>query len=211
MPKLYLASVLVFSTLIGCTFQSGDRIINTTAPSSPNLTVTNQNNAQDPAFKTAVISVEGEKTQIPLQVYDAGVLTTYYPAQDFVAESVASGEGTSARFYANFGGTKNEAAYVQIFLPNDTTTIKQLKQAWLEGDRGLFATNRWQVVNSTPDTSYPWVQEKIVFTQAENNITGVVYLGEQGKAFYVVMHYPAEYGDGFAPRADLILQNLEIK
>jgi len=40
---------------------------------------------------------------------------------------------------------------------------------------------------------------------------GDVYLGEQnGKAFYVISQFPVEYGDGFPPRSDLILQHLEV-
>ncbi|WYL96503.1 MAG: hypothetical protein HEQ35_24260 [Gloeotrichia echinulata IR180] len=40
---------------------------------------------------------------------------------------------------------------------------------------------------------------------------GNVYIGQQnGKAFYVISQFPGEYGDGFSPRADLILQNLQV-
>ncbi|MBD2082498.1 hypothetical protein [Leptolyngbya sp. FACHB-17] len=36
------------------------------------------------------------------------------------------------------------------------------------------------------------------------------YIGEiDGRAFYVILYYPREYGDGFSPRADVILKNLK--
>jgi len=41
---------------------------------------------------------------------------------------------------------------------------------------------------------------------------GTVYIGEsQGKAFRVTEHFPADFGDGFAPRASLILKHLQLR
>ena len=57
---------------------------------------------------------------------------------------------------------------------------------------------------------YRWAKEKIVFSKGKN-IVGNVYIGQQNdKVFYVISQFPGEYGDGFSPRADLILQNLQV-
>ncbi|MBE9192276.1 hypothetical protein IQ230_18335 [Gloeocapsopsis crepidinum LEGE 06123] len=166
---------------------------------------------QKPVTKTASINIEGEKTTIFLELYSNPCFTTYFPAQDFIPESVASGEGTAVWFYTNFGGTKNEAAYIQFFFPSYANTIDQLRQ-WVEGESGLFASNGWRIIEVVQEVTYPWAKEEIIFYQPEKNITGTVFLGEaQGNAFYVVTHYPVEYGDGFIPRANVILQNLDTE
>lgn len=170
-----------------------------------------QTETQKPSTKTTNIIIEGESTTISLELYSHPLFTTYFPTSDFIPESVSSGEGSSVRFYANFGGTKNEAAYVQFFFPAYTHTINQLKQTWIEGENGLLASNGWRITEVVQKTAYPWAKEKINYYQPENNIVGTVYVGEsEGSVFYVVTHYPAEYGDGFMPRANLILQNLDI-
>ncbi|NEQ26537.1 MAG: hypothetical protein F6K28_47415, partial [Microcoleus sp. SIO2G3] len=77
----------------------------------------------------------------------------------------------------------------------------------------LVASNRWQVVNPSEEVPYSWAKERIVFREGmtSENIMGDVYIGESnGKAFYVITHYPAEYAEGFGPRADLILKNLQV-
>lgn len=172
-------------------------------------------NTQQSRTKTDVISVEGEETEISLKLYDAAseVFTTYVPENDFVAESVTSGEGTGARFYFSAGGTKNEAVYVAMFFPSQATSLEQIKKLVTQ-QAGLLQGNQWQVVNQTEEVPYSWAKEKITFYEqrtASEPIGGEVYMGESdGKAFYVITHYPAEYAEGFGPRADLILKNLQV-
>jgi hypothetical protein len=164
-----------------------------------------------PATKTATISVEGEKVPITLRLYDQyrNLFTTYFPEKDFLAEGVSSGEGTGVKLIANFGGSKNENAYVHVAFLNDFKTLDQIR-SFVNSKNGLLASNGWQVVERTQKAPYTWAKEKIVFSKGKN-VVGNVYLGEQsGKVFYVITHYPVEYGDGFPPRADLILRNLEV-
>ncbi|MUL37096.1 hypothetical protein [Gloeocapsopsis dulcis] len=201
-----ISSIFLLSTITACYFPSTKDIANSNSDQAQ------PTDTQEPSTKTAIINIEGEKTTISLELYSHPLFTTYFPAQDFIPESVASGEGTAVWFYANFGGTKNEAAYVQFFFPGDANTLDELKQNWIEGENGLLASNGWRVIDTTPKVAYPWAKEKISFHQPEKNITGTVYLGEaQGNAFYVVTHYPVEYGDGFTPRSDVILQNLDTE
>lgn len=203
-----LTGAFVTTTSVACT------TINTNSNSPTVLQVNTQIKSQEPRTKPATISIEGEKIDVTLKLYDevGSIFTTYFPYKDFIAESSGSGEGTGAWFYANFGGNKNELAYVHFFFPARATNLENLRRV-IKDRRGLIASNGWQVVSRTQSVPYRWAKEKIVFTkrQGNQNITGAVYLGEEkGKAFYVITHYPMEYGDGFGPRANIILENLQV-
>ena len=239
-----LGAIFVLSTVAACTSDtskntinpgSGSNSINNSA-AAPNGTTTstsstsesqtatqtnqsartaqNTTNSQKPSTKTDTLSIEGEKTQVTLKLYDkaSGVFTTYYPDKDFIAQSRTLGEGTGTQFIYNVGERQNQNVFVALFFPTKATTLEQLKQ--VAQQRGLIQANQWQVVTRTTQVPYSWAKEKIVYKKrgSSQNVIGEVYVGEtKGKAFYVVTHYPAEYGDGFAPRADLILKNLQVK
>ncbi|AFZ22594.1 hypothetical protein Cylst_0219 [Cylindrospermum stagnale PCC 7417] len=169
-----------------------------------------QSKTPRPSTKKATISVEGEKIPIALRLYQySDLLTTYFPEKDFIAEASSSGEGQSVRFFANFGGKQQKNAYVHFAFLNGLKNLGQVK-SFVNGKNGLIASNGWRVVNRTRNLPYSWAKEKIVF-RGSKNLVGAVYIGEQkGKAFYVITHFPGEYGDGFPPRADLILRNLQV-
>lgn len=229
LPKILplLAAISVASTAAACVPQS-DNAVNPGADSQgvtpqTSTTETNQptpitgSTAQSlrPSTKTDTISVEGEKTKVTLKLYDQAsqVFTTYFPEPDFVVESSGSGEGTGARFYFNAGGQQNQDVYVAMFFPAQATTLEQIKELVTQ-EQGLLQSNQWKVVNQDEDVAYSWAKERIVFEEqrpSSQNIQGEVYIGESGgKAFYVISHYPAEYAEGFGPRADLILKNLQV-
>ncbi len=207
-----LAIALLFSTSVACTNQvSGDQTNNIPTPTSPTP-------QPRPSTITDTISVEGEKQQITLNLYNKPGLpfTTYIPANSFVDETVSSGEGTAVWFYAlQPDGKVNKNVYVQFFFPAEEALTLEGTRDRLLGENGLFTINKWQVINRSQakEDSYPWAREKIVFRQQGNrNIVGTVFIGESdGKAFWAVLHYPAEFGDGFEPLADKILGNLEMK
>jgi hypothetical protein len=168
-----------------------------------------------PSTKTDTINIEGEKSEVTLKLYDelSQIFTTYFPKDDFVAESVSSGEGTGSLFYFNIDGNKNSDAYVSISFPTGANNAEQLERL-LTAKGGLVQKNQWQMEERTKDVPYSWAKEKILYKQpgSEDNLLVQLYIGEaNGKVFYVITHYPAEYGDGFAPRANFILDNLEVK
>jgi hypothetical protein len=80
-----------------------------------------------------------------------------------------------------------------------------------------MASNNWELVDRTDVISYPWAKEKLTYQQQTQNTAGemaigAIYIGEdEGKAFYVLTHYPAEYSDGFEPRSAVILENLQFR
>ncbi|OUL33743.1 hypothetical protein BV375_06805 [Nostoc sp. 106C] len=207
-----MTGAILLATSLGCAAPLPNQLSSGNITTTATAFQTSYNSTSNrPTTKTATISVEGEKTSITLRLYDqySNLFTTYFPDKEFLAQGSSSGEGTGVRFIANFGGSKNENAYVHIAFLNNLKTLQQLK-SFVNAKNGLIASNRWRVVDRTQKVPYAWAREKIVFSKGKN-IVGNVYLGqENGKVFYVITNYPVEYGDGFAPRADLILQNLQV-
>ncbi|OUL25770.1 hypothetical protein BV378_14550 [Nostoc sp. RF31YmG] len=207
-----MTGAILLATSLGCAAPLPNQLSSGNITTTATAFQTSYNSTSNrPTTKTATISVEGEKTSITLRLYDqySNLFTTYFPDKEFLAQGSSSDEGTGVRFIANFGGSKNENAYVHIAFLNNLKTLQQLK-GFVNAKNGLIASNRWRVVDRTQKVPYAWAREKIVFSKGKN-IVGNVYLGqENGKVFYVITNYPVEYGDGFAPRADLILQNLQV-
>ncbi len=208
-----MAGTILLVTTLGCTIPAQNQLSsgNSVTPAPTAIQTSYNSKANKPATKTATISIEGEKTPITLKLYNqySDLFTTYFPDKEFIAEGSSSGEGTGVRFIANFGGSKNENAYIHVAFLNDLKNLNQLRN-FINGKNGLIASNGWRAVSRSQKVSYPWAKEKIVFSKGKD-IVGDVYLGQQnGKVFYVILHFPVAYGDGFPPRADLILQNLEV-
>ncbi len=210
--KLYylLFGVLVLTTAIPSVSRSCEDV---TYSSKPTTTLARTEKQRRPT-KTATIYVEGEKTQVTLKLYkqSSPKFSTYYPDKFFVPERLSSDEGTRTYFYVNTTGTKKTDAYVSVISLNFIKNLEQLKQ-FVNGKSGLIASNRWQVTQRTTKLPYAWAKEKISFQQSKNNqlYLGNIILGQsQGQTFYVITYYPGEYGDGFSPRENLILQNLQL-
>jgi hypothetical protein len=95
-----------------------------------------------------------------LKVYqDKNLVTTYFPHPDFLGESGSSGEGESVRLIPNFGGNKNENAYVNIAFLNYLINPEQVRK-FINGKKGLIASNRWHVVSQTTKVPYSWSKGK---------------------------------------------------
>jgi len=185
-----------------------------TKKNQPAPTADTKTASKRPRTKTDTISVEGEKTTVTLKLYDelSKVFTTYFPKDDFVVETRRSGAGTESIFYYNVDGTKNKDVYVSVSFPTWANNPEQLERL-LTAKGGLVQRNQWQMEIRTKDVPYSWAKEKIVYKQpgSAQNVVAEVYIGKaSGKVFYIITHYRAEYGDGFAPRADLILKNLQV-
>jgi len=208
-----VAGVIALSATVPSIAQS-QKLLSHNNPTATVALAGSKAQTQRPPTKTGTIRVEGEKTQVPLKLYKQAspAFSTYYVSNYFVPEFSSSGEGTAVRFFANTTGTKNQDAYVHFFFPARAKSLGQIRTL-VNGKGGLIASNRWQVVSRTQKVPYSWAKEKINFQQRKGNQIrlGSVYLGEnKGKAFYAIAHYPGEYGDGFAPREDLIFQNVQF-
>jgi hypothetical protein len=179
--------------------------------SSPAASQTPVAESPSPTTRTATISVEGESTQVVLERYESPDFVTDLP-EDFVAEPSASDEGRGVRFNFSPTGTPNEAAYVHVFFPSESISAAALTTQMTE-ENGLLASNGWELVDRDTSPPYDWAQTAIDYQQPNEEMsTGTIWVGEQqGKAFLVFTHFPAEYAEGFVPRADLILENFQLR
>lgn len=229
MQKLvYLVSaILALSTFTACTRLApmpaplpespGTNSSIPTATPVDSTTKQPSNSSKTSQSRPPTKTVKDEWTQQPLIVkrYDSeGIpFSTYFLESDFIVEQADSGEGTGVWFYSKVEGKKEELAYVHFFFPARPATIEQMRRGVI-GKRGLMETNKWQVKGRSQDVPFSWAKERIDFERpfnAQNNIMGTVYIGEyNGKAFRATVHYPADYGDGFAPRASIILNELQV-
>lgn len=227
-----LSSLLSFSLLSGCTVlrsngQTGQTAQapassaaspNPVAPpsQSPLNTGGSARASRDrPDTRVMPMTIEGQIVELELQLFNKSPLpfTTYVPKRDFQNEVDDSGQGTVAQFFFSPKGKKDKAAYVQIFLPDQQTTVQDMREL-LIGENGLLSANRWQLVDRTDIVSYPWAREKLIYQQkaGKRNFIGSIYIGEhEGRSFYALTHYPAEYMDGFEPRSTIMLENLQFR
>lgn len=207
---IYLASaILILSTSTACVSQATNP--NNSSDRTPNSSTDSQSK---PPTKT--VSDRWTQGKLTVKLYDQKAIpfTTYFPENDFVVESASSDEGTGVWFYSKVEGKKQELAYVHLFFPANSSTVAEMTKA-VTGQRGLMETNKWTVRNRSQDVAYTWARERIDFDRpfnSQNNIMGTVYIGEHnGKAFRITEHFPADAGDGFAPRASIILQELQLR
>jgi hypothetical protein len=200
--------ILVLSLTTACTETQENKVrLDTQEDVKP---VENKSTPSKPANKTATMLIEGEETPIELKLYEEqNLFSTYFPPEDFVVESQTLQQQKAVKFVVNFGGVKNENAYLQLIFPENAENIEAIKNL-ITGENGLLASNQWQIVQRDHNVPYPWVKEKIAFSKGQD-IVGDIYIGEEnGKVFYVITHLPIEYVDGFAAREKLILNDLEI-
>jgi hypothetical protein len=167
-----------------------------------------------PDSKIITMSLEGEASEVELKLFQHQALpfTTYYPAQAFTPEVRTSKDGVEVWFYFSPTGVKDENAYLSFFLPNRSTNVETMQNMIL-GDRGLLVDNQWELLDRTDIVSYGWAEEKLLYQHRKGGeqAVGAIYVGEEdGQAFYTLTHYPVEYGDGFEPRSNIILENLQF-
>lgn len=173
--------------------------------------------SQRPATKTGTIAIEGMPETINLKLFDReGVpFTTYMQADRFVDEVVDTAEGSTTRLYWTYEGQKEESVFVEFTFPDTAMTADEM-QSSLTAPDGLMNQQGWKVMGVEPASKpvYPWLKTAIAYedTTAPNYTVGRVLVAEHdGKAFYIVTHVPAEYGDGLSPRIEMMLKELEFK
>ncbi len=164
--------------------------------------------AESPPPQRIRIRVEGEAVDIELARYaPSGIpFTTYYPKPDFAPILTRLSDGIDVRFIATFGGQREESAYVRLFFPHRNATVAGMRR-WLgKQNKG------WRALNRTRITGFPWAIERIDFEEKQPGqpvALGSAFIGKRGdRAFAVIERFPADYGDGFAPRASIILKYL---
>jgi len=177
-------------------------------PLQPSDSATSQ-----PDTKIITMNLEGQPTEVELKRFHQSALpfTTYYPEQSFTPEMSTSEDGTGVRFYFSPTGKKDENAYIYFFFPDRSNTLTSIQDSIL-GDQGLLVRNGWELIDRTDIVSYLWAEEKLLYQQqGEELMVGAIYIGqEDGQTFYTLTHYPIEYADGFEPRSNIVLENLQF-
>jgi hypothetical protein len=220
---LYIWVGVALSTLTACEWLKLESLNPSSPPSStasPTASLSPKPGGAPPtpfqsASRITPLSIEGQSVEVELRLFNSAALpfTTYFPAQDFQPEVSEAGGEQNIRFYFSPTGQKDGKAYVQIILPSQGNRVDEMRELILS-DRGIMATNRWELVDRTDVVSYPWAKEKFIYQQKTPSgmAIGAIYIGEDnGKAFYVLTHYPAEYSEGFEPRSAVILENLQFR
>lgn len=152
------------------------------------------------------ILLEGMPEIITSHLYQAPAsfplpFSTYIP-EGMAPETVSAEEGEAIRVVVEFGGRRNENAYLQITaLPAGTTEAQAREIARSQAAEGI-----------QPDDVpfYPWSIAEHMFMRGGQRgfVVGRLALGRHGgRYFTITSHYPAEYGDGLGPRIDYILRN----
>lgn len=219
-----LVAGLGFSLLNSCTILRSNGLApnqgtpgsSSAAPvESPTASPTLSPGQERPDTRIMPMTIEGKVIEMELRLFDQAPLpfTTYVPKKDFQNEVDSTEQGAVAQFVFSPQGKKDENAYVQIFLPARQTSVEDMREL-LMGERGLLNANNWALVDRTDIVSYPWAREKLIYQRQTNKQTflGSIYIGDhQGRSFYALTHYPAEYSDGFEPRSTIMLENLQFR
>ena len=154
--------------------------------------------AERPETRRDTIMLEGMPEPVTLRLFRTPggfplPFSTYFP-EDMIAEVTPSGE--EVRFVAAFGGQRNDSAFVAARVYPEGATEEEAR-ARLRAALG-------GAVERASEPAYGWGEEEYVRQGAGTVGRGV--LGRHaGRLFHVVVRYPAEYGDGFGPRAGTIL------
>lgn len=176
--------------------QPGDTPGDTTEPGEPGADA----EPAEPQTKEGTILIEGMEEPVTLLKFDAPddwplQFSTWYP-DSWLAETESTEEGQRVRFVANYGGNRNDDVFFEVFVYPDGTTEEDVlaRAADLAEELGI---------NAISERRYGWTMAEYAgVTDAVN----VLLVGGYGQNFFHVWeHYPGEFGDGYAPRAQLVM------
>lgn len=151
------------------------------------------------------LALEGTAQPVTLRLYRTPPgfplpFSTYVPA-DLVPESGASGDDRTVRFVAAFGGRRTDSAYVAVTIHSETVTE--------EAARRMLSAATGGSGPAAPDQQrYPWALAEYSASTGATVARGILGRHE-GQFFHVLIRYPAELGDGFGPRAAMVLEHWE--
>lgn len=194
------ALLVVLATLAAC----GDRQPATAEPDAEATppqaaeTPTDSSEAR-PATGTTTITVEGEPQEVPVRLVrfdDLDLPFSTYVPEGWTDDVLGSGEGAAA-FIATSDGP--DRGFVSVFVPSEPNRegITEIARAAVE--------SRGEVLPMEDPAD--WVEEGYTFSGIDE--AGAVRIGSHaGVPFYVLEAYPVEMGDGFPPRAQLVVDRL---
>ena len=202
-----LLSGSLAASVLGACSRDGDR----PAPPAPPADTVSEIPAQAtgptsrPETLQDSLTVEGTPAPATLRLYRTPPgfplpFSTYVPAE-LVPEAAPPGAGGSVRFVANSGGRRTDSAYVAVLVHADGVDE--------EAARRMLSAATGGGSPAAPDQQrYPWALAEYSGSSGSTVSRGILGRHE-GQFFQVLIRYPAEFGDGFAPRAAAVLEHWE--
>lgn len=199
----------------GCEGRRGDsaeedRVVRVEVPVDTAAADTAVEREVRPSDKRVPISIEGVEEEMRLVLYESPsdfplVFSTYIP-EDMAAERWRGTEGDAVAFVAVLGGQRNEAAAMRMIVHRAGATEYEVVEILTELARDLGTD-----LEAPPNgPRFDWsVREfrNVAHPAREDAAQGFMGIGRRDNRYYTIaIHYPAEYGDGFGPRANRILQ-----
>ena len=208
-PQARAAVLAAALALPGCTPKGGDAVAGGPTPAPPGVEQPALPGpaADRPPFRRDTIQIEGTPTPVELRLVRSPAdfstpFTTYAPT-DFIIEVAGQGENRAVRFIAAFGGRRNDRAFMDVVMyPPGLSEADALARAQRTGFEASDGAD------FSPAEGPPWAIRawRIQGRGREGMVLGGVHVGRHGaRYFHVLTRYPAEYADGFGPRARVIL------
>lgn len=177
------------------------------------LTDDNGSAGARPPTRSDTVRIEGMAEPISLRLFTA--LEDFpLPFTAYVPEEMAAQRASESAvdFIAEFGGTRSEDAFVHLYVfPEETDRQAALAaaKAYKTG-RGIPISQGLEIIaDATLPPHLRWAEEayRFRYQSVDRWYAGTLGVGRKGdRYFMIVRHRPAEYGDGFGPRADLITE-----
>jgi hypothetical protein len=154
-----------------------------------------------PVTFAETIRLEGMTESIQARLFETPVdfplgFRTVVPT-DLHVDFVSSGEGDAVRFEAAFGGVHNPEALLSAVVLPDRHTAE---------DAHSYVESLARELGAVPGRGAGWEWAEAHY-DLQGPRSGFLALGQRNETwFYVLSQYPPEYGDGMAPRIELILR-----
>ncbi len=148
-------------------------------------------------MKTDSILIEGNPETITyyLAAHEQLRVSTYYP-EDMLVEMTEN----QLIFTANFGGVKEEEAYVEIYAMTAAEHDEAMSDFY----------GKYRIVEKQKEEFTVAHSEQEYMIETDHMIGTVSIFNRNDALFRITIHFPVEYGDGFSPRAEKIVSELQF-
>jgi hypothetical protein len=178
------------------------------APDAPGDQPTAGETVERPETRRLTVEIEGLAEDMRVALYRSPPgfplpFSTYVP-EEMITEAGSTGEGDGVHFVANFGGHRNDAAAVRLVVAPDGAAEEDVVRMLRN-----MATRLGTELSEEPERRFSWSLREFRNVAPAAQLAaaeGLMAIGRRdGRIFVLALHHPAEYGDGFGPRAGVIL------
>ena len=165
---------------------------------------------QRPGTRQIAISIEGTQDTIEARLVRAPAdftlrFSTYVP-EDMSPALERSEAGEALRVTAEFGGVRNEQAYIEVLIHPPGTA----RDGALDALRAFLRALHPDIEIQEQADRYSWAEAAFSFRYPDgggSSFIGSAALGRHGdRWFRLLRNYPGDYGDGMGPRVGVILE-----